>query len=96
MNAAYFVPLVGITLMAIGLIGVGAAAWRNHTRRNRLDFIRSLGSEAETYAEPVQMPDRVQTPLVNRHVRPGRRAASATACRASTRRGTSTASTPTC
>ena len=47
MNAAYIVPTVGITLMAIGLIGVGAAAWRNHHQGNRLDFIRSLGSHSE-------------------------------------------------
>jgi tight adherence protein C len=65
-NAAYFVPLVGITLMLLGLAGVGTAAWRTHRSQNRLDFIRSLGTEAEVYAEPVQLPDRVQTPLVNR------------------------------
>jgi tight adherence protein C len=65
-NAAYFVPLVGITLMVIGLVGVGMAAWRTHRSQNRLDFIRSLGTEAEAYAEPVQLPDRVQTPLVSR------------------------------
>ena len=66
MNAVYFVPLVGITLMVLGLAGVGVAAWRTHRSQNRLDFIRSLGTEAEVYAEPVQLPDRVQTPLVNR------------------------------
>ncbi len=66
MNAAYFVPLVGITLMVLGLAGVGVAAWRTHRSQNRLDFIRSLGSEAEVYAEPVQLPDRVQSPLVSR------------------------------
>ena len=66
MNAAYFVPLVGITLMAIGLLGVGTAAWRSHRSSHQLDFIRSLGSEAETYAQPVQQPERVQTPLVSR------------------------------
>jgi hypothetical protein len=65
-NAVYFVPLVGITLMMLGLAGVGVAAWRTHRSQNRLDFIRSLGTEAEVYAEPVQLPDRVQTPLVNR------------------------------
>jgi tight adherence protein C len=65
-NAAYFVPLVGITLMVLGLVGVGMAAWRTHRSQNRLDFIRSLGTEAEVYAEPVQLPDRVQTPLVGR------------------------------
>jgi tight adherence protein C len=65
-NAAYFVPLVGITLMVLGLVGVGMAAWRTHRSQNRLDFIRSLGTEAEVYAEPVQLPDRVQMPLVAR------------------------------
>jgi tight adherence protein C len=65
-NAAYFVPLVGITLMVLGLAGVGVAAWRTHRGQHRLDFIRSLGTEAEVYAEPVQLPDRVQTPLVSR------------------------------
>ncbi len=73
MNATYFVPLVGITLMAVGLIGVGAAAWRSHKTQNRLDFIRSLGSEAEVYAvagPPVL--ERVQTPLVQRMFGPMR------------------------
>ena len=66
MNATYIVPLVGITFMALGLLGVGVAAWRTHTSSHRLDFIRSLGTEAEAYAEPVQVPDRVQTPFVRR------------------------------
>ena len=66
MNAAYFGPAIGITLMAIGLLGVGASAWRTHKSSERLDFIRSLGSEAEVYAEAVQVPERVQTPLLNR------------------------------
>jgi tight adherence protein C len=72
-NAAYFVPLVGITLMAIGILGVGAAAWRTHRSTHRLDFIRSLGTEAEAYAEPVQVIDRVQTPLVSRMFGPATR-----------------------
>ena len=66
MNAAFFVPLVGITLMVFGLAGVGAAAWRSHKNSGRLDFIRSLGSEAELYAEAAPVVERVQTPLVNR------------------------------
>jgi tight adherence protein C len=70
MNAAYFVPLLGITLMAIGVIGVGTAAWHSHRQNQRLDFIRSLGSEAELYAEATPTLDRVQTPLVNRIFRP--------------------------
>lgn len=66
MNAAYIGPAIGITFMVLGLVGVGAAAWRTHRTGHRLDFIRSLGSEAEAYAEPVQVPDRVQTPFANR------------------------------
>ena len=67
MNAAFIVPLVGITLMALGLAGVGAAAWRSHKASSRLDFIRSLGADAEMYAQQVAPAlDRVQDPLVNR------------------------------
>jgi tight adherence protein C len=69
-NAAFFVPLAGITLMVFGLVGVGAAAWRSHKNSSRLDFIRSLGSEAELYAAPVPVVERVQTPLLNRIFRP--------------------------
>jgi tight adherence protein C len=65
-NASYLVPLVGITLMVIGVAGVGVAAWRTHRSSSRLDFIRSLGAEAELYAEPVQLPDRVTAPLLSR------------------------------
>ena len=66
MNAAYYVPLVGILFMVAGLAGVGIAAWRTHKTQARLDFIRSLGADAEVYAETVQLPDRVQTPLFRR------------------------------
>ena len=66
MSATYIVPLAGITLMAFGLLGVGVAAWRSHKSSARLDFIRSLGAEAELYAEAVPVVERVQTPLVNR------------------------------
>jgi tight adherence protein C len=73
MNATFFVPLVGITLMAAGLFGVGVAAWRSHRTENRLDFIRSLGSEAELYAAAAPVVERVQTPLVNRVFGPATR-----------------------
>lgn len=66
MNAAYIIPLVGITLMVMGLIGVAVAAWRSHRTGQRLDFIKSLGSEAELYAEPTPTVERVQTPLLQR------------------------------
>jgi tight adherence protein C len=73
MNAAYIVPMVGATFMAVGVIAVGAAAWKSHKASHRLDFIRSLGSEAEAYAEPVVVPDRVQTPLFSRMFGPATR-----------------------
>jgi tight adherence protein C len=66
MSATYIVPLTGITLMAVGLLGVGIAAWRSHKVSARLDFIRSLGTEAELYAEAVPVIERVEAPLVNR------------------------------
>ena len=70
MNAAYFVPLVGITLMVLGLVGVAVAAWRSHRTTQRLDFIRSLGSEAELYADAEPVVERVQEPLVSRILGP--------------------------
>ncbi len=73
MNATYIVPMVGITLMMIGLCGVGAAAWRSHKASSRLEFIRSLGSEAELYAEALPVVERVQDPLVKRIFGPGAR-----------------------
>jgi tight adherence protein C len=59
--------------MCVGILGVGAAAWRTHKTSHRLEFIRGLGSEAEAYAEPVQVPDRVQTPLFGRMFGPATR-----------------------
>jgi tight adherence protein C len=64
---------VGITLMIIGLAGVATAAWRSHKTANRLDFIRSLGSEAELYAEATPTVERVQEPLINRMFGPAAR-----------------------
>ena len=66
MNTAYIVPAVGIIFMAAGVIGVCAAAWRTHKSSQRLDFIRALGTDAEAYVEEVQLPERVQTPLLQR------------------------------
>jgi tight adherence protein C len=65
--------MVVITLMAVGLCGVGAAAWRSHRASSRLEFIRSLGSEAELYAEPTPVLERVQEPLVRRIFGPAAR-----------------------
>jgi tight adherence protein C len=72
-STSFFAPLVGITLMIIGLAGVATAAWRSHKTANRLDFIRSLGSEAELYAEAAPTVERVQEPLINRMFGPAAR-----------------------
>jgi tight adherence protein C len=72
-SASFFVPLMGITLMIIGLAGVAAAAWRSHKTTNRLEFIRSLGSEAELYAEAAPTVERVQEPLFTRMFGPAAR-----------------------
>jgi tight adherence protein C len=66
MNAAYIEPLIGLLLMAAGLIGVGAAAWRSHKQASRLDFIRALGRDAEALSDPGKLPERVENPLVTR------------------------------
>jgi tight adherence protein C len=65
-NAAFIIPMLGIVLMSVGVIGVGAAAWRTHKNGQRLDFIRSLGTDAEMYAEPEALPERVSKPLLQR------------------------------
>jgi tight adherence protein C len=64
---------MGITLMIIGLAGVAAAAWRSHKTTNRLEFIRSFGSEAELYAEAAPTVERVQEPLFTRMFGPAAR-----------------------
>jgi tight adherence protein C len=73
MNATYIVPLIGITLMAMGLCGVAVAAWRSHKLSSRLAFIRSLGTDAELFVEPEPVLERVQTPLVTRIFGPAAR-----------------------
>jgi tight adherence protein C len=73
MSGSFVVPLIGIILMAIGLAGVMAAAWRSHKTSSQLEFIRSLGSEAELYAEATPAVERVQDPLVSRMFGPAAR-----------------------
>jgi tight adherence protein C len=58
--------LIAIVCMMGGVAGVGYAAWRSHGAQRQLDFIRSLGRDAELLAEPTAMPDRVQSSLVTR------------------------------
>lgn len=59
-------PLLGIVLMMGGVAGVGLAAWKSHGASRQLEFIRSLGKDAEFEAEPITVSDRVQTPLIPR------------------------------
>ena len=73
MSATYIVPLVGITLMLMGLCGVGVAAWRSHKVSRRLEFIRSLGTDAELFADSAPVIERVQTPLLTRVFGPAAR-----------------------
>src|SRR6516164_9707292 len=70
MTSAYIVPFIAIALMAIGILYVGLAARSTHKRSQRLDFIRSFGSEAEIYAELPPGMERVQDPLLGRIVGP--------------------------
>jgi tight adherence protein C len=58
--------LLGVVLMMGGVVGVGLAAWKSHGTSSQLDFIRSLGNEAEFDAAPVVLPERVSAPLVPR------------------------------
>jgi tight adherence protein C len=58
--------ILAIALMMGGVGGVGYAAWQSHATARQLDFIRSLGRDAELLAEPVKVPERVQSPLVTR------------------------------
>jgi tight adherence protein C len=57
---------VSIGLMAIGAMGVLVAARRTHLAGQKLDFLRTLGKDAELVSEPIALPDLVQTPLVTR------------------------------
>jgi tight adherence protein C len=57
---------IGIVLMMGGIGGVAVAARHSHLQGRQLDFIQSLGNEADLNALEVVVPDRVQTPLVNR------------------------------
>ena len=67
MNAAYIVPLVGITLMVFGLIGVGAAAvaLAQDEPAARFHPFARLPRRSST-PRPCPVVERVQTPLVNR------------------------------
>ncbi|HVA10334.1 MAG TPA: type II secretion system F family protein [Acidimicrobiales bacterium] len=57
---------IGICLMVGGVGGVALAAKRSHEAGQQLDFIRTLGKDAEFGAQQVILPDRLPTPLVSR------------------------------
>src|SRR5580698_3855655 len=61
---------IGIVLMLAGVGGVMWAARRSHEAARRLDFIRSLGNEADANSVEAVVSERVQTPLVNRMFSP--------------------------
>lgn len=60
----------GIFLMAIGVGGVVLAAKRSHEAGRQLDFIRSLGRDAEIGPANLVLPDRLPTPLISRVLGP--------------------------
>jgi len=60
------IALIGIVFMVAGLSGVAYAAWKSHLTDRQLEFIRTLGQDAELDDNTVILPARVQTPLVNR------------------------------
>jgi len=62
--------LIGIGLMAAGVTGVGFAAWKSHGVDRQLEFIRSLGHDAEAGSYEIVLPQRVEAPLLTRIVRP--------------------------
>ncbi len=57
---------IGLVLMLAGVGGVIWAARRSHQAERQLEFIRTLGNEADLNVLETVLPDRVQTPLVNR------------------------------
>lgn len=58
--------LLGITLMVAGTTGVIFAAWRSHGIDRQMEFIRTLGQDAELGAEPFVVPERIQAPFFSR------------------------------
>jgi tight adherence protein C len=60
------IVFVGILVMMAGIGGVAMAAWRSHLTERQLEFIRTLGEEADLNSEPVVIPDRLPTPFVSR------------------------------
>jgi tight adherence protein C len=58
--------LVAIVLMLAGTAGVILAAWRSRRTESQLEFIRSLGRDADIDAHRMGVPEHLQTPLVIR------------------------------
>ncbi len=73
MSATYIVPLVGITLMTVGLLGVGRAAWRSHKSSAGSTSSARSAPTPSSIADTTPVVDRVQTPLVNRVFGPAAR-----------------------
>ena len=58
--------LTAIVLMVAGTAGVILAAWKSHQSERQLDFIRTLGHDADLDAHKMDVPEHLQTPLVVR------------------------------
>jgi tight adherence protein C len=58
--------MVAIVLMVAGTAGVILAAWKAHQSEQQLDFIRSLGRDADMDAHVMDVPDHLETPMVMR------------------------------
>jgi tight adherence protein C len=58
--------LTAIVLMVAGTAGVILAAWKSHQSERQLDFIRTLGHDADLDAHKMEVPEHLQTPLVIR------------------------------
>ena len=74
MNAAYFVPLVGITLDGLGLARRRRGRVANHTgRKTAWTSSARWAPRPRSTPNRSRLPDRVQTPLVSRMFGPAAR-----------------------
>ena len=65
-------PLFGVILMAAGGAGVMYAAWKSHQSERQLEFLRTLGNEADLVSEAqvMSVPEHLQTPFAIRAITP--------------------------
>jgi tight adherence protein C len=58
--------MVAVALMLAGVAGVILAAWKSRQSEQQLDFIRTLGQDADLDAHRMDVPEHLQTPMVMR------------------------------